>query len=333
MLKTNNLARKILHCSNYSCTKLNHFAAFTNFNTNTNNYLLFLTHKITQQQQYNKTYFLGLDISSVKTGFSVLNEDGKVLECGIINTKEHNNNIQEYGSIMKRHFQELAQKYDNKEEEDIEWIVGAEDFMLRYNKNSSSSTITKLANCNTLTCYECMNELKVKKLLKFNVNNVRSFFQIKSNKKDIKKDVFIAVKHLLPNNYNIRINKLGKIHESNYDVTDSLLIGLFSFVKFHVCEVNFKKLSTLLNEMKDRKNFIKDFLSVCPQSKEIEELSENEKIRHFIENYETVRHFLFTKFKSKLQLEYTKKFNIVYQLDTSNTIDSNNNIKDTKMSQ
>src|SRR3989338_3518058 len=81
-----------------------------------------------------KRYYLGLDISSSKTGYSVLDNDGVAIECGLFDT-QHIHDVQEFGVFMKENFREMAQRH--KSEEDDEWVVGAEEFLLKFNDKST----------------------------------------------------------------------------------------------------------------------------------------------------------------------------------------------------
>ena len=261
-----------------------------------------------------KHYYLGLDISTAKTGYSILNENGKAIECGIIETQDINT-TQQFGHYMRDCFREIANRYKSETEED-EWVVGAEEFLLKFRDHSTANTISKLANCNTLACYECSNELPVKKLLKVNVNSARSFFNIKkmTGKKakiDVKINVFNNMKHLLPSSYKIKTDKKGKTHETNYDVTDSLLIALYTFVKFNVCHKEAKRLLQLFHETKDQE-FKVEFLEVSNtlMGETASTMDDAQKVVHLIENYGTARDYLFTKFKKTLQKEYSKVFKL-----------------------
>ncbi|KAF0974491.1 hypothetical protein FDP41_006523 [Naegleria fowleri] len=263
-----------------------------------------------------KTYYLGLDISSSKTGYSILNENGKAIECGLIDTS-HITSLQQFGLFMKENFRNISQRYTGSSSNDDEWIVGAEEFLLKFKSTSSANTIAKLANCNTLACYECANELPVTKLLKLNVRAARSFFLIKEADKSkqanktIKKQVFNALIHLLPSTYQVRYTRNGDVHESNYDVTDSLLIALYTFVRYNVCDKNIESLLRLIQEHKDesfKNQFIE--LSNTMNPDETSTMNDSQKIRYIVSNYETAKDHLFTIFKKKIQKEYTSKFNI-----------------------
>ncbi|KAG2375237.1 hypothetical protein C9374_009860 [Naegleria lovaniensis] len=265
-----------------------------------------------------KTYYLGLDISSSKTGYSILNETGTTLECGLIDTS-HITSLQQFGLFMKENFRNISQRYSRKSSNDDEWIVGAEEFLLKFNAKSSANTLAKLANCNTLACYECANELPVKKLMKCNVRAARSFFLIKEDvdkkskqaNKTIKKQVFNSLIHLLPSTYQVRHNRIGEVHETNYDVTDSLLIALYTFVRYNVCDKNIEMLMKFVQEQKDDA-FKNQIIQLCDTMNpdETATMNDSQKLHYIITNYDTAKEHLFTVFKKKIQKEYTTKFNI-----------------------
>jgi hypothetical protein len=185
-----------------------------------------------------------------------MNALGKPLECGTIDTQYVKHDLFLYGQHMHSFFKKLLEKYwletsktpnckrDNKEDrKQAQWIIGVEDYAPKFNKNSSAHTLFKLSNCNVLCCYEAQNVLQNVEIIRSNVISARSLFKIgKSNNldsgkdSDIKYQVFNALQTALPSSYSIQYFKRGgemNISPKNFDVTDSLLISLYSFVVYH----------------------------------------------------------------------------------------------------
>jgi hypothetical protein len=97
---------------------------------------------------------LGLDVSTSTIGFSVLNENGKVLELGYINlTKEPS--LVEKGTAFKVKLNSLFSIYGLKK-------IYIEECFQRYSSGmSSAKTITRLASFNGIVQYICYNELSI----------------------------------------------------------------------------------------------------------------------------------------------------------------------------
>ena len=175
-----------------------------------------------------------------------MNSHGRPIDCGVIDTSHISDNLFEYGQAMRRFFQGLDQRYSTDDtsrsrsnDDPIKWIIGVEDFHKRYSNSSSANTLFKLSNCNTLCSYEAQNVLSDSQIIRTNVNSARSFFQIpkplvkKSNTKEI---IFNMLKPALPPTYKVHYfkrNGTENLSPRNFDVSDSLLIGLYSFMKYH----------------------------------------------------------------------------------------------------
>lgn len=212
----------------------------------------------------NQRYFLGLDVASKTTGYTVLDSEGNFIrsqhshrcsgmpiESGLIDTS-HTQNVYEYGMKMKEAFQNLSSKYQN-----VVWTVGVEEFMKRYNK-TSTTTLYKLCTCNTLASYEAVNVFQTLPI-KISVLQARSFFKLnkKSSEVSTKEMVYHKLKHLLPKTYMPVFGKRNKekLMPCNYDVTDSLLIAIYTSVLFRIDERlgDKKEVSSFFAEEKKRK--------------------------------------------------------------------------------
>jgi Holliday junction resolvasome RuvABC endonuclease subunit len=118
---------------------------------------------------------LGLDVSTSTIGFSVLNENGKVLELGYINlTKEPS--LVEKGTAFKVKLNSLFSIYGLKK-------IYIEECFQRYSSGmSSAKTITRLASFNGIVQYICYNELSIVPSL-ISVHEARKACGIKTQSK------------------------------------------------------------------------------------------------------------------------------------------------------
>ncbi|KAL0488919.1 hypothetical protein AKO1_013509 [Acrasis kona] len=186
----------------------------------------------------NNKFFLGLDISSRVNGFAILDENGKVVEIGSLNLAPIKNEY-EYGKEMKRTFENFRKKNSG------EWIVAVEA-PLKNHALSQKNTLIKLQRYNALASYEAQDIFSVEPR-HIDVNSARRFFNIKKDdSSQIKKLVYDAIKHLLPDTYQTKLTKRGNICTSNFDATDALLIALYSYCTFNInnkadAELNFNE--------------------------------------------------------------------------------------------
>jgi Holliday junction resolvasome RuvABC endonuclease subunit len=195
-----------------------------------------------------KRFFLGLDIASKTTGYSILDVNGTPIESGIINTTKAIT-FSDYGSQMKQHFQNLAEKYGN-----AKWVIGVEEFVKRH-RLTNANTLFKLCSCNTLASYEISNVFQTQPL-RLSVSEARSFLKITSKEGDQKERVYHELKHLLPASYTPVFSSRNKekLLPCNYDVTDSLLIAMYTAVMFRIQEKlsNTEELITFIEQTKTK---------------------------------------------------------------------------------
>jgi hypothetical protein len=190
---------------------------------------------ISQHDQQSNLFHLGLDVSSRCTGYTVMSPLGKAIECGVLDTSHVNHDIHTYGQYMHSFFQQLKQKFTLESK----WIVGIEDYHMKFGPKSSAATLFKLSHCNVLCCYEAKNVLPDAHIVKSHVLSARSMFDISkssSSTTNVKEHVFNLLSPALPPSYSIQTfkrNGIQKLSQKNYDVTDSLLIALHSYIRYH----------------------------------------------------------------------------------------------------
>jgi Holliday junction resolvasome RuvABC endonuclease subunit len=229
------------------------------------------------QRFYSTKLFLGLDIASRTTGFTILDAHGTPIHSGIIDTSKAES-IQQYGAYMKEQFFNLTQQYNN-----ATWVVGVEDFMMGY-RLSNAQTLFKLCACNTLASYEVSNVFKTEPM-RLNVSQARSFLKLKKDEQNTAKEiVFNHLKHLLPSSYQMKYSsrQKDKILPCNYDVTDSLLIALYTAVLYRIQEkLNCQTtLGMFLPKLQDHKKIktIKKKLGIG-QDVLVQQLMEHEQVK------------------------------------------------------
>jgi Holliday junction resolvasome RuvABC endonuclease subunit len=195
-----------------------------------------------------KLYFLGLDVASKSTGYTILDTNTLPIEAGLIDTSK-TTSMYEYGKIMKDHFNTILMKYPNST-----WIVGIEEFIQRH-RLSNATTLFKLCSCNTLASYEITNIFKTEPL-RVNVAKARSFLKLK--KEDTitsKEQVYHELKHLLPASFTpILGSRNNKLMKCNYDITDSLLIALYTSMLY--------KIRQRVNNDQELASFVSRYVSV-----------------------------------------------------------------------
>ncbi|PRP86547.1 hypothetical protein PROFUN_05185 [Planoprotostelium fungivorum] len=176
-----------------------------------------------------KTLILGLDINTRKTGFSVLDESGRSVDCGILSTDKEEGVFHKSFSIREQ----LIQLRDRVEARlRSEWVTGVEEFLPTATGGHIYNIIT-LAQFNTLVSYECNNVFGLLPA-RLSAYTMRKHFGIPTRAKDktvkneIKKAVFDYISQNVLTEYPWKRTKEGNIHMSNFDVTDAALVSSYT---------------------------------------------------------------------------------------------------------
>lgn len=133
--------------------------------------------------------------------------------------------------------EQLISKIKDKYPQDAKWVVGvekpAQKFMLH---RSTASTLMTLSAANVLATYESYNIFQTEPVL-VHVTQARTFFRLQASKNakesDVKKVVFEFFKHLIPPSYKIQYGvRNKKFLDVNYDVSDSILVAIYTWVLY-----------------------------------------------------------------------------------------------------
>lgn len=178
--------------------------------------------------------YLGLDVNTKSTGFVVCNDGGVPVECGLIDTTAAKS-VNEFGCMVRERLLELQERYA-----DAFVTVGVENFVQKYrNASSSSHTLMTLASVNTIASYECYNIFCRMEPVRVNVISARSFFGLSGRKgADAKKAVFDLFRDAMERTgYEVLLSSRSRaVHATNYDVSDAVLTGVYTYVVSNVEE-------------------------------------------------------------------------------------------------
>ena len=182
-----------------------------------------------------KGNLLGLDVSTNIIGYTVLTEDGKLLECGFCDLDSKKSTVQKAAQ-----FHQVLKEINNRYNIGSVWIE--EPFMMFAKGGSSAQTMSKLSSFNGMIQYVCLNVFKFDPTL-INANHARKTLSIKIQREKIcgistKEQILSWVKNEIPNfSWPTKTLKSGPRKgltipaPSCYDIADSYVVAKSGFVK------------------------------------------------------------------------------------------------------
>jgi hypothetical protein len=196
--------------------------------------------------------FLGLDINTNHTGFTLLDKEGKCIECGVFNT-ENLTNVFEKAWFVSKCLKELKERTDEKSTSSTtkteatsspRWIIAVEDFLKGFfGATFQVQHLFTLAQMNSLICQESKTYFGMIPE-RIHVHRARALFGLKPEKKKVKETVQAFVAARLPE-YDWKIRGSGNLVKWCYDVADSYLIAGFMYEAFKMAKnenLNFVKM-------------------------------------------------------------------------------------------
>lgn len=173
-----------------------------------------------------KVFILGLDISSSCTGWTILDTQGNVIECGVFELKNMKN-IFHKALYVRNELQAMKKRFESQEKLRIKWILGVEDFLRSFYFGRQG--LFKLAQMNTLVSYDCL-EIFRQFPLRISFISARNKFGIKKVEgKKIKEAVLEHVLKELP----LNAFPPGMKGSQKVDIADSYIISKFVLLHFH----------------------------------------------------------------------------------------------------
>lgn len=168
-----------------------------------------------------KKYILGLDISSSCIGYSIMDEDGKLIELNCVKFADKLSLFDKLREFKKntKHIKEMPIKYIAIEEP-LKKFMG---------KFSSATTIALLNFFNGMISSHLFIEFGIEPVY-FNVNNARATafpgLKVEKDGKTIKHVVWERVMQLEPKIEWKYGPKSRKLLDENYDMSDSYVVSL-----------------------------------------------------------------------------------------------------------
>ena len=178
---------------------------------------------------------LGLDVSTNIIGYTVLTEEGKMIEAGFCDLDSKKSTVQK-AAQFKSTLDEIKAKYHIG----AVWIE--EPFMMFAKGGSSAQTMAKLSSFNGMIQYACLNVFGFDPDM-INANHARKTLGIKIQREKLcgistKEQILTWVKLQIPNfDWPTKTLKSGPRRgltipaPSCYDIADSFVVAKSGFVK------------------------------------------------------------------------------------------------------
>ena len=164
--------------------------------------------------------FLGLDASTSAVGWSVLDDDEKIVAHGTFNLKNVKTGLLDKADVLRYNLVKLKETYNIDR-------IGIED-ILQKTAVGSAHTICVLSGFNCLTQYICKEVFGIKaELVKFSV--ARKLFNItRADKTEkMKISVFNYISEVYKDTFQINYKKTNKVTDETYDSSDAVLIAKY----------------------------------------------------------------------------------------------------------
>ena len=172
-------------------------------------------------------FTIGFDVSTACSGYTVLDNKGKIAEIGYVELNRPPKNppsFWERAKIMEDKVYELKEKYEISH-------VFIEEIIKSKGRNSNSNTILKLAQFNALVSYFCFTAFGFEPQ-HIPVRSARKRLNIPQRRGDteIKEKVFMKLTEGCGFDVPVTLKRTGRKKDYVYDMSDSLLIAYVGFL-------------------------------------------------------------------------------------------------------
>jgi hypothetical protein len=114
--------------------------------------------------------FLGLDLNTNGSGWTVCDARGRLLRWGVVDTSKIDCSLE-----VARHIRDELARVRHEFGDDVQWIVAVEDYLRVFYQRSSAKSLFALAEVNALVRYECLSIFGCKPM-RIHPNNARGLF-------------------------------------------------------------------------------------------------------------------------------------------------------------
>jgi len=167
--------------------------------------------------------FLGLDISTSITGFTVLGDSGDVLLCDYINLKKENN-VFDKASVVERQMQKIFYSYK------VEQVWIEESLQMFSSGMSSAKTLATLTKFNGIVSWIVWNKFGI---IPEYIAAVSARKQIGLKVQKGKKGKDVVMEYMLDKEpwFVIDYGRTGKIKPHFYDMADSFVVAKAGYIR------------------------------------------------------------------------------------------------------
>lgn len=163
---------------------------------------------------------LGLDISTSKIGYAVINNNKDLIDFGLIKYKS-NIELELRAQDFINCIDTLRRKYVN-----IESVFVEQPFIAFSGGKTTAVTMAKLQRFNGMCCYGLYNVFGECPSL-ISANQTRSLVGIKRKRgEDIKKKVIKWVSETYPKDFTVELTRFGNPKPGTDDMADAIIVAL-----------------------------------------------------------------------------------------------------------
>jgi Holliday junction resolvasome RuvABC endonuclease subunit len=163
---------------------------------------------------------LGLDISTSKIGYAVINNNKDLIDFGLIKYKS-NIELELRAQDFINRIDTLRRKYVN-----IESVFVEQPFIAFSGGKTTAVTMAKLQRFNGMCCYGLYNVFGECPSL-ISANQTRSLVGIKRKRgEDIKKKVIKWVSETYPKDFTVELTRFGNPKPGTDDMADAIIVAL-----------------------------------------------------------------------------------------------------------
>ena len=170
-----------------------------------------------------KTYTLGLDISTSKIGFSIIDDNRSLIECGVWKYKP-DTPLEEKTQLFTEELKSLRSKYEIKK------TFVEQPFIAFSGGRTTAVTMAKLQRFNGMCCYGIFCVFgSCPELL--SANETRKAVGIKRKRgEDTKKKIIEWVKNEYPKDFNYDLTRHGNPKPGTDDKADAVVVALAGII-------------------------------------------------------------------------------------------------------
>src|SRR5690606_31074378 len=116
-------------------------------------------------------YYIGFDVKSKNTSFTILNDEGFPIKYGGIDTS-YTSSISQFGGQIKKNLVEIRNEFDANSK----FFIGIDEFLNKFNlQKLSMKVIQKQAWTHSILSYLCCEIFGVEDLIFISSNHARAF--------------------------------------------------------------------------------------------------------------------------------------------------------------